>query len=289
MKFILGKKLPMTQVWENDKVLALTPILAGPCTVSQVKNQKTDKYSALQLTFGARKEKNIKKPQLGHFKKAGVTPMHVREFRTENEVEAKIGDKISVATFAVGDVIAVTGTSKGCGFQGVVKRHGFKGGRKSHGNKDQLRMPGSVGAKGPAHIFKGMKMGGRMGNEKVTIKNLSIVSIDLEKNILYVKGAVPGANNGLLMIKGQGDLIVDTAPKVEETVVSPVVEEKVDEITVETPEAEVKEAKEEKVKEDKTEKVKESVEATKVEAEEVKPVEAEAPVAHENKEEAPAA
>jgi len=217
MKFILGKKMQMTQIWENDRVLAVTPVLAGPCVVTQVKTKAIDKYSALQLSFGGRKEKNIKKPQLGHFKKAGVAPMHVREFRTENDLEVKAGDKISTATFAVGDVVAVTGTSKGRGFQGVVKRHGFQGGRKSHGNKDQLRMPGSVGPKGPAHIFKGMRMGGRMGNERVTVTNLTIVAIDEEKNILYIKGALPGANDGLLLIKGQGDLVVDSSAKVENT------------------------------------------------------------------------
>jgi len=217
MKFILGKKLPMTQLWDNDRVLAVTPVLAGPCTITQVKTKALDKYSALQLALGVRKEKNIKKPQLGHFKKAGVAPMHVREFRTENDIDAKIGDQIDVSTFAVGDVVSVTGTSKGRGFQGVVKRHGFQGGRKSHGNKDQLRMPGSVGPKGPAHIFKGMRMGGRMGKERVTIQNLSIAAIDVEKNILYIKGAVPGANDGLLLIKGEGELIFKAVPVVEES------------------------------------------------------------------------
>lgn len=230
MKFILAKKMQMTQIWDNDKVLAVTPVLAGPCVVSQVKTKTTDKYSALQLAFGIRKEKNLKKPQRGHFKKAGVSPMHVREFRLETDIEAKVGDEISAATFAAGDVVAVTGTSKGRGFQGVVKRHGFQGGRKSHGNKDQLRMPGSVGPKGPAHIFKGMRMGGRMGNERVTVQNLEIASVDLEKNILYIKGAVPGANGGLLLIKGQGELLMNVAPVVATVETTPV-----EEVAVETP------------------------------------------------------
>ncbi|MGE5426149.1 MAG: 50S ribosomal protein L3 [Bacillota bacterium] len=246
MKFILGKKLPMTQIWENDKVSAVTPVQAGPCVITQVKTVATDKYSALQLAFGVRKEKNIKKPQLGHFKKAGVAPMHVREFRTESDSSANVGDQISVATFSAGDVIDVTGTSKGRGFQGVVKRHHFQGGRKSHGNKDQLRMPGSVGAKGPAHIFKGTRMGGRMGNERVTLTNLTIASVDTDNNIIYVRGAVPGAADGLLLIKGKGELVVETAkaekvetpvaeaPVVEET---PVVETAI-EIPVEEPKAE---------------------------------------------------
>lgn len=242
MKFILGKKMQMTQIWENDKVLAVTPVLAGPCVVSQVKTQAKDKYSALQLAFGVRKEKNLKKPQRGHFQKAGVSPMHVREFRTEGDAAVKIGDTISAASFAAGDIIAVTGTSKGRGFQGVVKRHGFQGGRKSHGNKDQLRMPGSVGPKGPAHIFKGMRMGGRMGNERVTVQNLMIASVDLENNILYIKGAVPGANGGLVMIKGEGELVINAAPLVEETKVeTPVVSEEVvvtPEVAAEIPVAE---------------------------------------------------
>lgn len=225
--------MQMTQIWEKDKVLAVTPILAGPCVVAQIKTEAKDKYTALQLAFGTRKEKNLKKPQRGHFQKAGVSPMHVREFRYDDKNEIKIGDRISVATFAAGDIIDVTGTSKGCGFQGVVKRHGFQGGRKSHGNKDQLRMPGSVGAKGPAHIFKGMRMGGRMGNERVTIQNLTIASVDAVNNILYIKGAVPGANGGLVLIKGKGELLIDATPIVADnqtentvkTETTPVIEE----------------------------------------------------------------
>ena len=146
-----------------------------------------------------RSGKNIKKPQLGHFKAAGVKPTKVRELRAEVK-DAKVGDVITVATFETGDTIDVTGVSKGKGFQGVVKRHHFAGGRKSHGNKDQLRMGGSVGAKGPAHIFKNTRMPGRMGNEQVTVKNLEIFKIDAEKNYLYVKGAVPGAINGWVKI-----------------------------------------------------------------------------------------
>lgn len=213
MKFILGKKMPMTQIWEDDKVVAVTPVLAGPCVITQVKAQGKDKYSALQLAFGSRKSKNLKKPQKQQFAKAGVSPMHVREFRLNKDVDANIGDQINLESFVAGDTIQVTGTSKGKGFQGVVKRHGFKGGDKSHGNKDQLRMPGSIGAKGPAHVFKGMKMGGRMGGDRVTIKNLSIASVDLENNIIYIRGAVPGAINGLLQIKGEGELLIKAKPE----------------------------------------------------------------------------
>ncbi len=210
MKFISGKKLSMTQIWSGDAVMAVTPVLAGPCTITQVKSKAKDGYEALQLAFGERKEKNINKPQLGHFKKAGVKPAHVREFRLDNAADFKIGDVVSADAFAVGDRIDVVGTSKGKGFQGVVKRHHFNGFRKTHGNKDQERMGGSVGAKGPAHVFKGTRMGGRMGGDRVTAANLEVAAIDEEKNIIFVKGAVPGAVNGFVMIKGEGELRVNT-------------------------------------------------------------------------------
>lgn len=209
MKFIAGKKMSMTQIWSGDMVIPVTPVLAGPCVITQVKNKAKDGYEALQLAFGERKEKNINKPQLGHFKKTGVKPAHVREFRLDKAADFKIGDVVSVEAFVVGDKVAATGTSKGRGFQGVVKRHHFHGFRKTHGNKDQERMPGSIGAKGPAHVFKGTRMGGRMGGDRVTTTNLEIVAIDAEKNILFVKGAVPGAINGLITIKGDGELKVN--------------------------------------------------------------------------------
>jgi large subunit ribosomal protein L3 len=246
MKFILGKKMQMTQVWANDKVMAVTPVLAGPCTVTQVKTKATDTYEALQVAYGNRKEKNIKKPQLGHFKAAGVKPTKVREFRAEVK-DAKVGDVITVSTFEAGDTIDVTGTSKGKGFQGVVKRHHFAGGRKSHGNKDQLRMGGSIGCKGPAHVFKNTRMPGRMGNERVTVKNLEIVKVDEENNILFIKGAVPGSINGFITIKGQGELKfhVPVVKEEVEEVIAPVVEETVVEETIEAP----VEASEEKTEE----------------------------------------
>jgi len=206
MKFILGKKSSMTQVWSGDKVVAVTPVLAGPCVVTQVKTKAKDGYEAVQLACGTRKEKNINKPQLGHVKSLNIKPAHMREFRVDNTSTFKTGDVVSVETFAAGDTINVTGTSKGKGFAGVVRRHGFHGFRKTHGNKDQERMPGSVGPKGPAHIFKGMRMGGRMGGDRVTTTNLKVVSVDSEKNIIYVKGAVPGAINSLVMIAGKGDI-----------------------------------------------------------------------------------
>ncbi len=220
----------MTQVWNDDKVIAVTPVLAGPCVVTQVKTKDRDGYEALQLAYGTRKAKNIKKPQLGQVKDLDIKPAHVREFRTEDVSQVKRGDVVSAETFAAGDIINVTGTSKGKGFQGVVKRHGFRGFRKTHGNKDQERMPGSIGPKGPAHVFKGTRMGGRMGGERVTTTNLEIVSVDALNNLIYVKGSVPGAVNGLVMMTGSGELklnLVKEAPVAapQEEVVAEVKEE----------------------------------------------------------------
>jgi large subunit ribosomal protein L3 len=226
MKFISGKKLSMTQIWSGDEVFAVTPVLAGPCVVTQVKTKTTDGYNALQLAFGIRKEKNIKKPQRGHFLKAGVKPTNVREFKTEDAANFKIGDVVSADVFVAGESINVTGVSKGRGFQGVVKRHHFHGFRKTHGNKDQERMPGSIGPKGPAHVFKGTRMGGRMGGERVTTTNLEIASVDEENNILFIKGAVPGAINGFVTITGNGELKVNLKKEVK----AEVVEEKVADI-----------------------------------------------------------
>ncbi len=194
----------MTQIWHGDQAISVTKVEAGPCVVVCSKNIKTDSYEAVQLGFGERKEKNIKKPQKGHTKGLGSIRF-MREFRVAAG-DLKRGDKIDVSTFSLGDKIDVIATSKGRGFQGGVKRHGFSGSKKTHGNKDQLRMPGSVGATGPAHIFKGTRMAGRMGGDRVTIKNSEIVEIDLENNILMVKGGIPGAKNGLVIIQGEGEL-----------------------------------------------------------------------------------
>jgi len=250
MKFILGKKLSMTQVWSGDKVVAVTPVLAGPCVITQVKSKSKDGYEAVQLAFGTRKPKNIKKPQLGHVKNLDIKPAHLKEFRVEDATSFKVGDVVSVETFATGDGINVTGTSKGKGFQGVVKRHGFHGFRKTHGNKDQERMPGSIGPKGPAHVFKGTRMGGRMGGERVTTTNLEVVSVDNEKDIIFVKGSVPGAINGLVMIAGKGEIKLNLKTK---TVAQP--EAVKEEIKVEANTEEIK-TEEVKVEEIKTEEVK---------------------------------
>lgn len=228
MKFILGKKLSMTQVWSGDKVVAVTPVLAGPCVITQVKNTAKDGYEAVQMAYGTRKAKNIAKPQLGHVKNLDIKPAHLKEFRVDKAENFKVGDVVSVETFAAGDSINVTGTSKGKGFQGVVKRYHFAGHKHTHGNKDQERMSGSVGPKGPAHVFKGTRMGGRMGGDRVTTSNLEVVSVDNEKNIIFVKGSVPGAVNGLIMIVGKGDIKLnlkneakEVAPEVVETTEAP--------------------------------------------------------------------
>jgi large subunit ribosomal protein L3 len=250
MKFIIGKKIEMTQLWKDEQVVAVTKVQAGPCLVAQVRNEEKDGYKAVQLGFGERKAKNINKPQLGHFKKAGQNFSAVREFRLdrrnkEENAEFNIGDKIDVSTFSAGDIIQVTGTSKGKGFQGVVKRHGFSGGRKTHGNKDQLRMPGSVSATGVGHVFKGTRMGGRMGGDRITTINLEVAEVDLANNLLYIKGAVPGARNSLVLIEGQGEL----------KIVKPT-ENKTEEVTVEEPKAEEIKTAEAAVEAPKTEEAK---------------------------------
>ena len=219
---------------EGDKVFGVTPVQAGPCVVTQVKTKAKDGYNALQLAYGTRQAKNINKPQLGHFKSLNILPAHVREFRTEEAANFKAGDVITVKTFKVGDIVNVTATSKGKGFQGVVKRHHFHGFRKTHGNKDQERMGGSIGPKGPAHVFKGTRMGGRMGGDRVTTTNLEIISIDEAKNILFIKGAVPGAINGLALINGQGELVVNQAAP--EAVAPVAVEENIETTPAVTPE-----------------------------------------------------
>lgn len=206
MKFLLGKKLKMTQIWKNDKVVPVTLVQAGPVVVTQVRTKEKDGYEAVQVGFGTKKPKNIKKPQRGQFKNLGNF-QYLREFRiksaTDNQqpaVKYKVGDILDVSQFQEGDKVNVSGLSKGRGFQGVVKRHGFGGGPKSHGQKDRLRAPGSIGATAPQRVMPGRKMAGRMGQERTTIKNLEIVGIDKENNILMIKGAVPGMRGTLLEI-----------------------------------------------------------------------------------------
>lgn len=198
----------MTQRFEGAGVVPVTVISAGPCTVTQIKARGSkDGYAAMQVGYDD-SAKRTRDPQKGHLK--GLSQFrYMREFR--GEFEAVRGQVISVSTFQPGDVVSVMGVGKGKGFQGVVKRHKFHGSPKTHGHKDQLRMPGSIGAGGVQHVFKGRRMAGHMGGERVTVKNLLVVDVDAERNLLYVKGAVPGARNALIAVMGDGMLVVGDA------------------------------------------------------------------------------
>lgn len=202
MSGIIGKKLGMTSIFGNEgEVIPVTVIEAGPCTVVDIKTAEKDGYQALQLGFGSVKEKKVNKPLAGHFKKNNVSPKRVlKEFRNFNISEFKIGDEIKCSIFSEGDIIKVTGKSKGKGFQGVVKRHGFGGiGMTTHGQSDRVRAPGSIGASSyPSRVFKGQRMAGRMGYDNVTVRGLKVVKVDPERNLIFVKGAVPGAINSIV-------------------------------------------------------------------------------------------
>lgn len=198
MKFILGRKLEMTQIFHDDGlVIPVTLVKAEPCVVTQVKTKEIDGYVAVQIGNG--KAKNLNKPQTGHVKDLPAVET-LREFRLDS-TDLKRGDEIKVSLFVPGEKVDVIGTSKGHGFQGVVKRHGFHGSPASHGHKDQLRMPGSVGSRRQGPIAKGKRMAGHMGDAKTTVKNLEIVSVDPGKNLLAIKGALPGARGSLLLIQ----------------------------------------------------------------------------------------
>jgi len=215
MKFILGKKIEMTQRFKEDgKVVPVTVVSSGPCVVTQVKFLDNDGYLAVQVGYGQKKK--IAKPLKGHLK--GLDNFHyLKEFRVEKEAAIKRGHKITVQSFKPGDIVTVVGTSKGRGFQGVVKRHGFKGGPGSHGDKDQHRAPGSIGATDAARVFKGTRMAGQMGDKQATTKNLEVVEVDTEKNLLFIKGAVPGARGSLLLISAAGEVeVLDEKDKAEQ-------------------------------------------------------------------------
>ena len=202
-KTIIGKKIGMTQIFdEKGVVIPVTVIEAGPCTVTQVKTVETDGYNSIQLGFGEVKEKRVNKPIKGHFAKSKLgLKKHLREFRTEGEPDVKVGDEIKLDVFAEGDKIDVQGTSKGKGFQGVIKRHGQSRGPMGHGSMYHRR-PGSMGSTStPGRVFKGKKLPGHMGCETVTIQNLDIVKVDTDKNVLLIKGSVPGAKGAILKIK----------------------------------------------------------------------------------------
>ena len=203
VKGVLGEKLGMTQVWdENNKVVPVTVVKAGPCVVTQVRTPEVDGYSAVQIAFGAIDPRKVNKPDSGHFAKAGVTPRrHLVEVRTPDASEYTLGQEIGVEIFADGQFIDAVGTTKGKGFAGVMKRHGFHGLRASHGVKRKHRSAGSIGGCAtPGRVFKGMKMAGRMGGVRQTTQNLKVQAIDAERGLLLIKGAIPGPKGGLVFI-----------------------------------------------------------------------------------------
>ncbi|MEA1964510.1 MAG: 50S ribosomal protein L3 [Candidatus Aerophobetes bacterium] len=203
IKMILGKKIGMTQLFDKDLLVPVTIVAAGPCRVAQKKTEKKDGYNAIQLGFGEIKEDYTTKPLVGHFKKKGIPPQrYLREVRTDDIDQIKIGEEIKVSIFKEGYLVDVSGISKGKGFAGVMKRHNFKGGPASHGAKQWHRRPGSIGASSdPSRVFKGKKMPGRMGGEKITVHNLRVIKVNEKKNLLLIKGALPGKNGDLLTIK----------------------------------------------------------------------------------------
>ena len=215
MQVIIGTKIGMTQIIGKDgTVTPITVIQAGPATVTQIKTVETDGYNAVQLGYG--QGKNLSKSVAGHVKKVGVSasenkagekseysPKVLREFRTKNAPEQKLGDEITVAEFKLGDKVSVTGTSKGKGFAGTVKRWNFNEARNTHGFKGSIRKVGSIGSMYPQKVFKGKKMPGRMGHDRVTVKNLVVAYLDAENNLLGLKGAVPGPNKGIVTVEGK--------------------------------------------------------------------------------------
>jgi len=203
VKGILGAKLGMTQVWDNNRVVPVTVVQAGPCVVTQVRTADKDGYSAVQLAFGAIDPRKVNKPETGHFAKADVAPRrHLVELRTTDASEYTLGQEVTVEAFAPGQLIDVTGRTKGKGFAGVMKRHGFHGLRASHGVERKHRSPGSIGACAtPGRVFKGVRMAGRMGSVRYTVQNLTVQAIDPENNLLLVRGAIPGPKGALVLVR----------------------------------------------------------------------------------------
>jgi large subunit ribosomal protein L3 len=204
VKGILGTKLGMTQVWdENNRVVPVTVVQAGPCVVTSIRTEDKDGYSAVQMAFGAIDPRKVNKPKTGHFAKAGVTPRrHLVELRTDDAIEYTLGQEISAETFEVGERVDVVGTTKGKGFAGVMKRHGFHGLRASHGVQRKHRSPGSIGGCAtPGRVFKGMRMAGRMGTDRQTTQNLVVQGVDSERGLLLIKGAIPGPKGGLVLVR----------------------------------------------------------------------------------------
>lgn len=203
MKALLGTKIGMTQIISEDgKAVPVTIIKAGPVTVTQVKSVDTDGYNAVQVGFD--EGKNLSKAVAGHVKDSNTTPKHIREFRVEDlPAEIAVGNTIDVSAFEIGDLVSATGTSKGKGFAGTIKRHNFERHKKTHGGKGNTRKPGSIGSMYPQKVFKGKRMAGRMGHDQVTVKNLVVSYIDVENNLIGLRGAVPGPKKGLIVIGGK--------------------------------------------------------------------------------------
>jgi large subunit ribosomal protein L3 len=198
---LIGKKLGMSQIFDDTGLAhPVTVLEVGPCVVTQIKTPERDGYSAVQLGFGL--DKRLNRPERGHRQGSGFMSRTLREVNVSDATDMAVGQVITADAFAEGELVDVTGTSKGRGFQGVVKRHGFRGGPKTHGQSDRLRAPGSIGSSAtPGRVFKGMRMAGRMGNDRVTIQSLRVLRVDPERNLLLVGGSVPGANESLVMVR----------------------------------------------------------------------------------------
>ncbi|KWV34352.1 50S ribosomal protein L3 [Micromonospora rifamycinica] len=203
VKGILGAKLGMTQVWDNNKVVPVTVVQAGPCVVSQVRSAEKDGYSAVQLAYGTIDPRKVKKPVSGHYAKADVAPRrHMVELRTANAADYSLGQEVTVEEFPAGVTIDVTGKTKGKGYAGPMKRHGFHGLRASHGVERKHRSPGAIGACAtPGRVFKGTRMAGRMGGVRYTVQNLTVQAVDTENNLLLVRGAIPGPKGALVLVR----------------------------------------------------------------------------------------
>ncbi len=203
MPGLIGKKIGMTTYYqENGNAVPVTVIEAGPCYVTQIKTKETDGYESVQLGFGERREKTVNKPMQGKFKKLNIPALRfTKEIRDFSLADVKAGEQVKVNIFNEGDTVKVTGTSKGKGFQGVMKRHGFSGGQRTHGQSDRQRAPGSIGASSyPSRVFKGQRMAGRTGGDRITVRNLKVIKIFADSNLILVKGAVPGTKSGFVEI-----------------------------------------------------------------------------------------
>ncbi len=203
MKFIIGKKIEMTQVFdEKNNIVPVTKVLVQKNVITQVKTEEKEGANAVQISSGAKK--NLNKPLLGHYKNLGNFAV-TRDFSVDNVADYNVGDEIKIDSFEIGEMVSVVGTSKGRGFAGVVKRHHFAGHHATRGTKDQLRTSGSIGAGGVQRVIKGRRMAGRMGNDRITVKNLKVIKIDKENGILFIKGAIPGARNSMVMVKTENN------------------------------------------------------------------------------------